>query len=368
MASLTSAKRLVVKIGSALLVDKKTGELRSDWLHGLAQDVAWLRSNGTQVVLVSSGSIALGRGVLGLPKTDLALEQSQAAAAVGQIRLARAYEEALAPHNITTAQVLMTLEDTRDRRRYLNSRATFAQLLALDAVPIVNENDTVATDEIRYGDNDRLAAQIAATIEADQLVLLSDVDGFYSANPSEDPTAVRYDVIDQITPEIEAMAGDAGSGLSKGGMKTKIMAAKTATAAGCAMAICEGSANRPLKSLEDGAPSTWFTATLDPQTARKRWIAAMKPCGSITLDAGATTALGNGKSLLAAGVVSVSGDFQRGDPVSLNDPKGHQLGIGLSRYNADETKIIKGHQSHKIEVLLGYPGRAALIHRDDMAL
>lgn len=368
MASLISAKRLVVKIGSALLVDKKTGDLRSDWLHGLAQDVAWLRSNGTQVVLVSSGSIALGRRVLGLPNTDLALEQSQAAAAVGQIRLARAYEEALAPHIITTAQVLMTLEDTRDRRRYLNSRATFAQLLALNAVPIVNENDTVATDEIRFGDNDRLAAQIAATIGADKLVLLSDVDGFYSSNPSDDPSATRYDIIDHITPEIEAMAGDAGSGLSKGGMKTKIMAAKTATSAGCAMAICEGSAQRPLQALENGAASTWFTATMDPQLARKRWIAAMKPCGILILDAGASKALLNGNSLLPAGVNAISGKFGRGEPVSLNDPKGHQLGIGLSRYTSEETEIIKGHQSHEIESLLGYSGRAALVHRDDMAL
>ena len=368
MASLTQAKRLVVKIGSALLVDKETGNLRSDWLHGLAADVAWLRAGGTQVVLVSSGSIALGRGVLGLPNTELALEQSQAAAAVGQIRLARAYEDALTSHEITTAQVLMTLEDTRDRRRYLNSRATFEQLLALNAMPIVNENDTVATDEIRFGDNDRLAAQIAATIGADQLVLLSDVDGFYSANPSEDPSATRYDVIDHITPEIEAMAGDAGSGLSKGGMKTKIMAAKTATSAGCAMAICEGSALRPLQALENGAAATWFTAKLDPQDARKRWIGAMKPLGVLTLDAGATNALSNGKSLLPAGVTSVEGEFGRGDPVSFVAPDGRHLGIGLARYTADEAIIIKGHQSQEIERLLGYLGRATLIHRDDMAL
>jgi glutamate 5-kinase len=368
VASLTSAKRLVVKIGSALLVDKTTGQLRGEWLHGLAQDVAWLQGQGTQVVLVSSGSIALGRGALGLPNTELALEQSQAAAAVGQIRLASAYEEALAPHSITTGQVLMTLEDTRDRRRYLNSRATFEQLLSLGAVPIVNENDTVATDEIRFGDNDRLAAQIAATIGADQLVLLSDVDGFYSANPSDDPTAKRYDVIDQITPQIEAMAGDAGSGLSKGGMKTKVMAAKTATAAGCAMAICEGSALRPLQALENGAPSTWFTATIDPQAARKRWIAAMKPRGTLELDTGASKALLNGNSLLPAGIQSISGDFERGDPVAILDQDGHQLCIGLARYSAEETQIIKGHQSHEIEALLGYSGRAALVHRDDMAL
>lgn len=368
MASLTTAKRLVVKIGSALLVDRTTGALRSEWLTALAQDVAWLTRQGVQVVLVSSGSIALGRQVLGLPTTDLALEQSQAAAAVGQIRLARAYEEALAPHDITTAQVLMTLEDSRDRRRYLNSRATLEQLVSLGVVPIVNENDTIATDEIRFGDNDRLAAQIAATMGADMLVLLSDVDGFYSANPAEDASAKRYKVIDHITPEIEAQAGDAGSGLSKGGMKTKLMAAKTATAAGCAMAICHGAALRPLTALETGANATWFIATLDPQAARKRWIAAMKPLGTVTLDEGAARALSKGNSLLPAGVHAVSGAFGRGDPVSIAGPDGHQLGLGLSRYTATEAQKIKGHHSAEIEALLGYPGRAALIHRDDMAL
>ncbi len=368
MASLTQASRIVIKIGSALLVDKTTGSLRSDWLHGLAEDVAWLKSQGKDVVLVSSGSIALGRGVLGLPLTELALEQSQAAAAVGQIRLARAYEEALAPHTINTAQILVTLEDSASRRRYLNTRATLEQLLSLGVVPIVNENDTVATDEIRFGDNDRLAAQVSATTGADVLVLLSDVDGFYSDNPQINPKAQRYDVIDKITPEIESMAGDAGSGLSKGGMKTKVMAAKTATAAGCAMAITEGSVTRPIKALEDGAPATWFTAVLDPQAARKRWISAMKPRGAVKLDAGAVTALANGKSLLPAGVVAVSGAFERGDPVAIKDPSGHQIGMGLSRYTAVETDIIKGHRSDRIEPLLGYPGRAALIHRDDMAL
>ena len=368
MVSLTSAKRVVIKVGSALLVDRKTGTLRSGWLEGLAQDVAWLKKNGVQVALVSSGSIALGRRVLNLSEKDLALEQSQAAAAVGQIQLARAYEEAMAPHGTTTAQVLMTLEDSHNRRRYLNSRATLEQLINLGALPIVNENDTVATDEIRFGDNDRLAAQIAATIGADMLILLSDVDGFYSANPNDDLTAFRYDVINKITPEIESQAGDAGSGLSKGGMKTKLLAAKTATAAGCAMAICHGAALRPLTALENGADATWFTATLDPQTARKRWIAAMKPCGTVTLDAGAKRALYNGNSLLPAGVNNVSGGFERGDPVSILGPDGHQLGLGLSRYTALEAEKIKGHQSAEIEVLLGYPGRAALIHRDDMAL
>ncbi len=368
MASLTSARRLVVKIGSALLVDRSTGALRSDWLASLGQDVAWLKGEGIDVVLVSSGSIALGRGVLNLGAHMLALEQSQAAAAVGQIRLARAYEEVLAPHGITTAQVLVTLEDSANRRRYLNSRATLETLLGLGAVPIVNENDTVATDEIRFGDNDRLAAQIAVTVGADQLILLSDVDGFYTANPADEPDATRFDVIDRITPAIEAMAGDAGSGLSKGGMKTKLMAAKTAVSAGCAMAITEGSALRPLSALHAGANATWFTAQTDPQAARKGWIAAMKPIGSVTLDAGAVAALSRGKSLLPAGITDVSGPFERGDAVALIGPDGGVIGSGLSRYSALEATRIKGHHSGEIEALLGYPGRAALIHRDDMAL
>jgi len=368
VATLTASKRMVVKIGSALLVDRKTGDLRHDWLHALALDVAWLRGQGTDVVLVSSGSIALGRGVLGLPQATLPLEQSQAAAAVGQIRLARAYEEVLAPHGITTAQILVTLEDSADRRRYLNSRATLAQLLSLGAVPIVNENDTVATDEIRFGDNDRLAAQIAVTVGADTLVLLSDVDGLYSANPADDPSAKRIAHVQTITPEIEAMAGDAGSGLSKGGMKTKVMAAKTATAAGCAMVITEGSCLRPLTALEQGANATWFEAQSDPQTARKQWIAAMKPKGAVTLDAGAVAALTRGTSLLPAGITQVTGPFDRGDSIALLTPEGQNIGTGLSRYSSVETDLIKGHHSTQIETLLGYPGRAALIHRDDMAL
>ncbi|WP_171168189.1 glutamate 5-kinase [Ruegeria sp. HKCCA0370] len=368
MATLTSARRLVVKIGSALLVDRETGLLRKEWLFSLAQDVAWLKGQGTDVILVSSGSIALGRGVLGLPMATLPLEKSQAAAAVGQIRLARAYEEALTPHGITTAQVLVTLEDSEDRRRYLNSRATLETLLGLGVVPIVNENDTVATDEIRYGDNDRLAAQIAVTVGADQLILLSDVDGFYSGNPNEDASATRFETIDKITPEIEAMAGDAGSGLSKGGMKTKLLAAKMATAGGCAMAITEGSVLNPLQTLENGANSTWFTATLDPHAARKRWISAMKPRGEITIDEGAANALANGKSLLPAGIVEVTGDFGRGDPVAILDPKARRLAQGISRYTAQEADAIKGRKSSEIEATLGYPGRAALIHRDDLAL
>lgn len=368
MATLSDARRLVVKIGSALLVDRTTGDLRGGWLTAMAADVARVRARGTDVVLVSSGSIALGRGVLGLGNGALALEQSQAAAAVGQIRLARAWEAALAPHDITTAQVLVTLEDSADRRRYLNSRATLETLIGLHVVPIVNENDTVATDEIRYGDNDRLAAQVAVTTGADQLILLSDVDGFYTANPQSDPGARRYGVIDAITPEIESMAGDAGSGLSKGGMKTKLMAARTATASGCAMAITEGSVLHPLKALENGANATWFTPHIDAHTARKRWIASMKPRGSVTVDAGAARALKHGKSLLPAGITAVSGAFGRGDPIVIRGNDGADIGVGLSRYTAAEATQIKGHKSSDIEDLLGYPGRAVLVHRDDMAL
>ncbi len=365
-APLSRARRIVVKIGSALLVEN--GTLRAGWLASLAADVAALKRTGADVVLVSSGSIALGRAVLGLDAAELPLEQAQAAAAVGQIRLARAYEEALAPLGLTTAQVLLTLEDSTDRRRYLNSRATLEQLLSLGVVPIVNENDTIATDEIRYGDNDRLAAQIAVTIGADTLVLLSDVDGFYSANPRADPSARRYEVIEEITPDIEAMAGDAGTGLSKGGMKTKLMAAKTATRAGCAMLIAEGRRMHPLAALGEGAPHTLFTAATSPQAARKQWIASMKPRGSVTIDAGAAAALGRGKSLLPAGLREVSGDFQRGDPVDILTPDGTRLGCGLSRYTAGEARAIRGKHSTEIESTLGYPGRAALIHRDDMAI
>ncbi|APX88543.1 glutamate 5-kinase [Brevirhabdus pacifica] len=368
MAALSDARRLVVKIGSALLVERGSRALRREWLEGLAADVAELRAAGTSVVLVSSGSIALGRGVLNLPEGPLALEQSQAAAAVGQIGLARAYEEALQPYGFPTAQVLLTLDDSANRRRYLNIRATLQQLLKLGAIPIVNENDTVATDEIRFGDNDRLAAQVALTVGADQLVLLSDVDGLYTADPTRDPDARHLPQVDAITPEIEAMAGDPVSGLSKGGMKTKVMAAKTATAGGCAMAIAEGRVLRPLSALRDGARATWFLPEQDPTTARKGWIAAMKTRGAIGVDAGAAAALGQGKSLLPAGVTGVEGRFHRGDLVEIRSPEGLVLGVGLTRYDTDEARRIIGLRSEEIEDVLGYPGRAALIHRDDMVL
>ena len=366
MATLKSAKRLVLKVGSALLVDRDTGDLRDKWLAALAQDVAELRARGVDVILVSSGSIALGRAALGLPEQELSLEQSQAAAAVGQIRLAAAYDRALAAHGLQAAQVLVTLEDSADRRRYLNSRATLEQLLSLGAVPIVNENDTVATDEIRYGDNDRMAAQVAVTAGADLLILLSDVDGFYSANPGLDAEATRFEVIEAITPEIEAMAGDAGSGLSKGGMKTKLMAAKTAIAAGCDMVITLGTGLHPVRALQAGAAATWFIAQGTPQQKRKAWIAAMKPKGRVVIDQGAAGALAKGSSLLSAGVTEVSGGFARGDVIEVIS-EDRVLGQGLSRYDAGDAERIKGLRSDQIEPVLGYPPRGPLIHRDDMA-
>ncbi|MGR3485099.1 MAG: glutamate 5-kinase [Paracoccaceae bacterium] len=365
---MTAARRVVVKIGSALLVDRATGALRSGWLHALAADVADLRARGVEVALVSSGSIALGRGVLGLGTGLLPLERAQAAAAVGQIHLARAYQEALAPHGITAAQVLVTLEDGEDRRRYLNQRATLGTLLSLGAVPIVNENDTVATDEIRYGDNDRLAARVAVTLGADLLVLLSDVDGLYTADPTRDASARRLDVIDAITAEIEGMAGDAGTGLSKGGMRTKVMAARMATDAGCVMIVTQGAPDGPLGLLAAGAPATLFRATSDPQAARKAWIGAMVPRGTLSVDEGAIRALAAGSSLLPAGIRGVEGTFGRGDPVAVAGPDGRARGLGLTRYTAREARAIMGLRSADIPAALGYEGRAAAIHRDDLVM
>ncbi|SFG05191.1 glutamate 5-kinase [Palleronia marisminoris] len=370
MATLTpfTARRIVVKIGSALLVDRETGNLRRAWLESVCADVAALRKAGIEVVLVSSGSVALGRGRLKLPAGVLPVEQAQAAAAAGQISLARAYDEALSPYGLSAAQILLTLENTVDRRRYLNARSTLSTLLSLGAVPIVNENDTVATDEIRFGDNDRLAAQIAVTVGADQLILLSDVDGLYTANPHSDPTARHLPEIADITSEIDAMAGDPVSGLSKGGMRTKVLAARTATASGCALCITNGGVDNPLAALRDGARASWFLPRLDPKTARKAWILAMKPQGVLEIDEGAANALAHGRSLLPAGVAKVMGRFGRGDAVSITGPKGRILGMGLTRYTSDETRLIAGRRSEEIPEILGYPGRASLIHRDDMAL
>lgn len=365
-ALLTRARRVVVKIGSALLVE--AGSVRATWLDGLAADIAALRAEGRDVLVVSSGAIALGRGVLGLGSGALSLEHAQAAAAVGQQRLAAAWAGALEAHEMTAAQVLLTLEDTQNRRRYLNGRATLATLLGLGVVPVVNENDTVATDEIRYGDNDRLAARVALMAGADLLVLLSDVDGVYTADPGRDPTARHIPEIRTITPEIEAMAGDAGSGLSKGGMKTKILAAKTAVQGGCAMVVMAGAQERPLSALAAGCKATWVHPQASPALARKQWIAGMKPLGTVMIDAGAAAALGRGKSLLPAGVARVTGQFERGDPVTITGPDGAALGAGLAGYSANDALAIAGARSSEIERILGYPGRAALVHRDDMVL
>ncbi len=364
---IASSRRIVVKIGSALLVDDASGEIRRDWLLALARDISRLKQRGSRPLIVSSGSIALGRNLLDLQSGPLPLEQSQAAAAVGQIRLARAYEEALTPHGLLAAQILLTLDDSRDRRRYLNSRATFENLLAQGVVPIVNENDTVATDEIRFGDNDRLAAQVAAMTNSDCMVLLSDVDGLYSGDPRRCRAASRIGVVPKVTSDIEAMASGSASEISRGGMRTKIQAAKTACSAGCATVIADGRIASPLGALLEGADCTLFLPQGDPQSARKHWIASMKPLGRLNIDHGALNALKSGKSLLPAGVVRVSGEFGRGDPVEICGPDDSAVGIGLTRYTSGEACRILGRKSPDVSRILGYPARAALIHRDDMA-
>ena len=363
------ARRIVVKIGSALLVDRTLGRLRATWLNSMADDVAELIAAGKEVILVSSGAIALGRHIMGLPKGALELEQSQAAAAVGQISLASAYQDVFRARGRTVAQVLLTLGDTEERRRYLNARRTMDTLLAHNVIPVVNENDTVATTEIRYGDNDRLSARVASMMSADCLVLLSDIDGLYTAPPGKSKTATRLDVVTQITPEIEAMAGDAGSELSKGGMVTKIEAAKIALGSGADMVISSGKVMHPLKAISSGAPCTWFIASTDPVAARKRWIAGnLEPKGAIEIDAGAEKALGTGKSLLPAGVRRIEGIFDRGDAVIIRGAGGRELGRGLIAYSRADADLIIGKKSSEITAILGHAGRAELIHRDDMAL
>ena len=364
-----NAKRIVVKIGSALLVDRASGRLRATWLHSIADDLAALIGEGREVILVSSGAIALGRHVMGLAKGSLELEQSQAAAAVGQISLASAWQDVFRMRGLTAAQVLLTLGDTEERRRYLNARRTMDTLLAHKVVPVVNENDTVATAEIRYGDNDRLSARVASMMSADCLVLLSDIDGLYTAPPAQDPTAKRLDVVTAITPEIEAMAGDAGSELSKGGMVTKVAAGRIAIGSGCNMVITSGKVLHPLAAITSGAPCTWFIAPSDPVTARKRWIAGnLEPRGVIEIDAGAEAALAGGKSLLPAGVRRVEGQFDRGDAVVIRTVDGREIGRGLIAYSRDDAEMILGKKSREIEKILGHAGRAELVHRDDMAL
>ena len=366
---LRQAKRVIIKIGSSLLVDQQTGDLRRDWLDALADDVAVCRQRGQDVLLVSSGAIALGRRSLDLGARSLRLEDSQAAAAAGQIRLAHAYQESLARHAVPVAQILLTGDDTERRRRYLNARNTLLALLSHGSVPVVNENDTVATEEIRFGDNDRLAARVAAMIGADCLVLLSDIDGLYSEDPRQNGGADFIAEVAEITPEIEAMAGATGSHDGSGGMATKLQAARMAAQAGCSMVIADGRAAHPIAALEDSGRGTWFTTSATPASARKRWIAAsLHARGSITIDAGAARALNQGKSLLPAGVTAVEGDFQRGDAVVVRDPDGLALGRGLTAYSTADARRIKGHRSSEIQSILGFLGREEMIHRDDLVL
>jgi glutamate 5-kinase len=366
--SLASHRRITVKIGSALLVDRASG-LKKPWLASLVDDIAALWEGGTEVLVVSSGAIALGRTILGLGRRVLKLEESQAAAAVGQIALAGAWAEELARHGLNSGQVLVTLGDTEERRRYLNARATIGTLLKMRAVPVINENDTVATTEIRYGDNDRLAARVATMMGGDLLVLLSDIDGLYDAPPAHNPNARHIAVVERITPEIDAMAGAAASELSKGGMRTKLDAGKIATAAGTAMIITAGDRLHPLAAIDRGERCTWFAPASNPVRGYKTWIAGqLEPAGRLTVDAGAVTALRAGKSLLAAGVRLVSGDFSRGDTVAVLDPEGREVARGLVAYDAADAVRIAGLKSTEIAGVLGHEPRSAMIHRDDLVM
>ncbi len=366
---LLTARRVVVKVGSALLVDQEAGRLNRSWLESLIEDLVRLRKRGQQLILVSSGAIALGRRQLGLARGVLRLEESQAAAAVGQIRLAHAYKELLEEKGITVAQVLLTLEDSERRRRFLNARATLEELLALGALPVINENDTVATAEIRYGDNDRLAARVAQMTSADCLVLLSDVEGLFTADPHMEAGAELIDRVMRVTPEIEAMAGRSASSVGSGGMATKILAAKIAVAAGCHMCIAAGHHRHPVRRIEEGARCTWFVPGATPIAARKQWIAGtLRPAGAIAIDAGALRALHEGKSLLPAGVVRALGRFDRGDTVSVVGPDGTEIGRGITAYSDADAARIMGRKSSEIEGILGYRGRDEMIHRDDLVI
>jgi glutamate 5-kinase len=371
LAQLANARRIVVKIGSALLVDTATGEPERTWLAALADDIAEARQRNCSVAIVSSGAIALGRRVLGIDKNAARLEEKQAAAAAGQARLMRVYEEAFLRHGIAVAQALLTPDDTERRRRWLNARATLDTLLGLGAVPIINENDTVATAEIRYGDNDRLAARVAQMISADALILLSDIDGLYERDPRTDPNAVFIPEVREITPAIEAMAGgvNAEAGVGSGGMRTKIEAAKIATRAGCAVAIMRGADLHPLRALQSGARATWFLPSASPQQAYKAWIAGhLAPLGALVIDDGAARALRAGKSLLPAGVIDVRGGFEKGDALRILSASGAELARGLARYDAADTTRIKGLNSADIEATLGFTAGAALVHADDLVL
>jgi glutamate 5-kinase len=373
--SLLSFRRIVVKVGSSLLVDAAAGGLKREWLEGLAADIAELRGSGSKkgdardVLVVSSGAIALGRAVLKLPAGALKLEEAQAAAAVGQIALARSWSEVLDAHGLTAGQVLVTLGDTEERRRYLNARSTVARLLEWRCIPVINENDTVATSEIRYGDNDRLAARVATMMSADLLILLSDIDGLYDRPPTPGSGAKLVPIVSRITPEIEAMAGISASETARGGMLTKIEAGKIATTAGTHMLIASGRVPHPLKRIAEGAPCTWFLTPANPVTARKKWIAgSLEPRGALHIDAGAVRALRTGKSLLPAGVVKIDGAFERGDAVIVRGPDGAEIGRGLVAYDAGDAERIKGRSSSDILLILGFTGRTEMIHRDDLVL
>ena len=367
--TLSSFRRIVVKIGSSLLVDGTKGELKEAWLKTLAADIARHAARGADMLIVSSGAIAMGRTILKLPRGALELEQSQAAASVGQIALARAWSEVLGAHGIVAGQILVTPHDTEERRRYLNARSTVETLFGFKAVPVVNENDTVATDEIRYGDNDRLAARVATMVGADCLVLLSDIDGLYTAPPHLDPKATLIPLVPRITPEIEAVAGGAASELSRGGMTTKVEAGKIATTGGTTMVIASGKHDAPLARIEAGGPCTWFLTSTQPVTSRKKWIAgSLEPRGVLWLDAGAIKALRSGKSLLPAGVTKVEGTFERGDAVLVRGPDGAEIGRGLVAFDVLAASQIVGKSTAGIEAVLGYKGRSEMIHRDDLVL
>ncbi|HML07856.1 MAG TPA: glutamate 5-kinase [Xanthobacteraceae bacterium] len=367
--ALADFRRIIVKVGSSLLVDARAGGLKESWLASLIDDLAALHRDRCDILVVSSGAIALGRAVLKLPGGPLKLEDSQAAAAVGQIALARTWTEALSRRGITAGQVLVTLGDTEERRRYLNARSTIDKLLEWRAVPVINENDTVATNEIRYGDNDRLAARVATMVSADLLVLLSDIDGLYDAPPELDAAARHIPCVSRITAEIEAMAGVAGSEISRGGMQTKIEAGKIVTNAGTHMVIASGRVEHPLRAITAGARCTWFLTTANPVTARKKWIAgALEPKGTLVIDAGAVAALRRGKSLLPAGIVRVDGAFARGDAVIIRGPDGAEIGRGLCAYDADDAQKIKGRSSADIAAILGFSGRSEMVHRDDLVI
>jgi len=366
---LNDFRRIVIKVGSSLLIDAVAGEVKSAWLAALADDIAKLHQAGKDVLVVSSGSIALGRSRLKLPSGTLKLEESQAAAAVGQIALARIWSEVLDRHGIGAGQILVTLQDTEERRRYLNARSTISKLLEWRAVPVINENDTVATSEIRYGDNDRLAARVATMTSSDLLILLSDIDGLYTAPPGANPNAKLIPVVESVTADIEAMAGAAESELSRGGMRTKIEAAKIATSAGTHMLIASGKIEHPLQAIADGGQCTWFLTPANPVTARKRWIAgSLEPKGVLVIDAGAVKALHAGRSLLAAGVTRIEGTFARGDSVVVRGPDGHEIGRGLIAYSADNAERIKGKSSAEASKILGLTGRPEMIHRDDLVV